>query len=107
LLSQRCLLLPAARGRCPPPHAASCCPPPPAAACGLLQVPAGFARDEIGHEIPKDAPPQRATRAPALLPPRSAAVCALLHRRAVARAPRYTWAFLGSGRVRVGPKKTR
>ena len=53
-----------------------------------IEVPAGFARDEIGHEIPKDAPPQRATRAPALLPPRSAAICALLRRRAVARAPR-------------------
>ena len=32
-----------------------------------IEVPAGFAGDEIGHEIPEDAPPQRAARAPTLL----------------------------------------
>ena len=28
-----------------------------------IEVPAGFARDEIGHEIPKDAPLQHTARA--------------------------------------------
>ena len=53
-----------------------------------IEVPAGFAGDEIGHEIPEDAPPQRAARAPTLLPPCSAAACALLRCRVVARASR-------------------
>jgi len=53
-----------------------------------IEVPAGFAHDEIGHEIPKDAPPQCTARTLALLPLLGAAVCALLRRRAVARAPR-------------------
>ena len=53
-----------------------------------IEVPAGFAHDEIGQEIPKDAPPQCTARTLALLPLLGAAVCALLHRRAVARAPR-------------------
>ena len=47
-----------------------------------IEVPAGFAGDEIGHKIPEDAPSQRAARAPALL---SAASLLALH---VASRPR-------------------